>query len=410
MKALIAGGGIGGLAAGIALRQAGLDVQVFERSRELHEVGAGLMIWPNGTRALQALGVEVRALTVHGISLCNRRGRQLMEAPLDAISERFGSEVAFVHRADLQAALVRSFGRDGLRLAADVSSFEEDEAQVKVNLRDGTVATGDLLVGADGLRSAVRRQLLGDGDPVYLGSTIWRGIVGSEGTTLQRGQGFNWVGRGSEFLAFHLANDHIYWACVSKEPRGEKPGPGGHKQDVLERFGNWAEPIPALIAATEDAAILRNDMYDRSPARRWTRGRVTLLGDAAHPMTPNQGQGACQALEDAVALGESLKHASDVTGAFELYERRRLRRANAVVSMSRQTTRGMQIYNPLLCFLRDGLASLLPRRVILRMLDRTLAGEPSGLANPRAVSESDDVGDDDPDIKSQKGINHHAVS
>ncbi len=373
MKALIAGAGIGGLAAGIALRQAGLDVEVFERSRELREIGAGLMIWPNGARSLQALGVEIKALTVQRISYRNWRGRRLIETPVDAISERYGSEVAFVHRADLQAALARSLGRGWLRLGADVGGFEDDGVQVQVRLRDGTVAAGDLLVGADGLRSAVRRQLLDDGDPVYMGSTIWRGIVGSEGIPLPQGHGANWAGRGSEFLAFHLADDRIYWAGVTKEPQGEKPGPGGHKQDVLGRFGNWTEPIPALLAATEDAEILRNDMYDRPPARRWTRGRVALVGDAAHPMTPDLGQGACQTLEDAVALGESLKGESVLTKGFELYERRRLRRANRVVAMSRQATRAMQIDNPLLCGLRDGFSSLLPRSVMLRMLDMTLA-------------------------------------
>ena len=378
MKALIAGAGIGGLAAGIALRQAGLDVQVFERSRELREIGAGLMIWPNGTRSLQSLGVEIRALTVQQLSFCNWRGRQLLKVPMEAISERYGSDVAFVHRAALQAALARSFGRDGLRLGADVCGFEEDGAQVQLKLRDGTVAMGDLLVGADGLRSVVRRQLLGDGDPVYMGSTSWRGIVGSQGIALERGHGFNWVGRGSEFLAFHLADDRIYWACVTKEAQGGKAGPGGHKQDVVERFGNWAEPIPALIAGTEEAAILRSDIYDRPPTRRWSQGRLTLVGDAAHPMTPNMGQGACQALEDAVALGDSLKSASDLSEAFELYERRRLRRANRVVAMSRQASRVVQIDNPLLCRVRDGFASLLPPRVLLRMLDATLAAQPSG--------------------------------
>jgi 2-polyprenyl-6-methoxyphenol hydroxylase-like FAD-dependent oxidoreductase len=378
VKALIAGAGIGGLAAGIALRQAGLEVQVFERSRELREIGAGLMIWPNGTRSLQALGVEVKALAVQRISFCNWRGRQLMETPVDAISQRYGSEVAFVHRADLQAALASRLGRDCIRLGADVGGFSEDGSQVQIKPRDGTVASGDFLVGADGLRSVVRRQLLGDGDPVYLGSTIWRGMAGSERISLLQAHGSNWVGRGSEFLAFHLANDLIYWAGVTKEPRGEKPGPDGNKQDVLDRFGNWAEPVPALISATEDEAILRNDMYDRPPARRWSGGRVTLVGDAAHPMTPNLGQGACQALEDAVSLGESLKGASGLTEGFELYARRRLRRANRVVVMSRQATRGVQLDNPLLCLIRDGFASILPRRVILRMLDATLAAQPSG--------------------------------
>ena len=378
MKAVISGAGIAGLAAGIALRQAGLDVQVFERSRELREIGAGLMIWPNGTRSLQALGVEARAMSVKRISFCNWRGRVLMEAPVDAISERYGSDVAIIHRADLQAALAKAFGQDGLHLGSDLVSFTENRDHVQVKLRDGAVTAGDFLVGADGLRSVVRHQLLGDGDPVYLGSTIWRGIVGSEGIGLQRGRCVNWVGRGAEFLAFHLTDDRVYWACVTKEPRGEKAGPGGHKQDVLERFEGWVEPVPALIAATENAAILRNDMYDRPLVRSWSRGRVTLVGDAAHPMTPNSGQGACQALEDAVALGQSIKRASDLTAAFELYERRRLRRANRVVAISRQASRSVQIDNPLLCVLRDGFARLLPRAAVLRMLDPSLAAQPWG--------------------------------
>jgi 2-polyprenyl-6-methoxyphenol hydroxylase-like FAD-dependent oxidoreductase len=132
-----------------------------------------------------------------------------MEAPVEAISERYGSDVAIIHRADLQAALAGAFGRDGLHLGTELISFTEDRDQVHVKLRDGAVTTGDFLVGADGLRSMVRRQLLGDGDPVYLGSTIWRGIVGKEGIGLQRGHCVNWVGRGSEFLAFHLTDDRV---------------------------------------------------------------------------------------------------------------------------------------------------------------------------------------------------------
>jgi 2-polyprenyl-6-methoxyphenol hydroxylase-like FAD-dependent oxidoreductase len=375
MKALIAGAGIGGLATGIAVRRAGLDVKIFERSREMREIGAGLMIWPNGTRALQALGVEVRAMTVDRLSLRTWRGRQLMEAPVRAISERFGSNVAVVHRADLQSALVRSLGREVLSLGAEVSGFDDVGAQVEVKLQDGTSDAGDLLIGADGLRSTVRRQLLADGDPVYLGASIWRGMVSSEGLSLKPGFGVNWIGRGSEFLAFHLADHRIYWAGVTREPRGEKAGAGGHKQDALERFATWEEDIPALIAATEPTAILRNDMYDRPPARRWSKGRVTLVGDAAHPMTPNQGQGACQALEDAVALGESLEGASALARAFEIYEKRRMHRANRAVAMSRQASRGVHIENPVLCAIRDGLARIVPNAVVVRMLDPVLAAE-----------------------------------
>jgi len=379
VKALIAGAGIGGLAAAIALRRAGLEVQIFERSPQLQEIGAGLMIWPNGSRALKSLGVEAKTLEVKNVTLSNWRGRRLVEMPVDSAYVRYGHSVSFVHRADLQAALAKTFGPEGLRLGCEVRGFSENEAEVEVALNDGTVAAGDLLVGADGLRSPVRRQLLGDGDPTYLGSTIWRGLVASEGIAVPPGTGLNWWGRGSEFLAFHLADSKIYWAGVTKEPRGERPGPGGHKHDLRERFGEWAEPVPSLIAATTDAAILRNDMYDRPPASHWSRGRVTLAGDAAHPMSPNQGQGACQALEDGVALGESVQRTSNVAEAFQLYERRRLRRANREVAVSRQATRGVQIDNALLCILRDGLMSLLPRQLILRIQDATLAPDASAL-------------------------------
>ena len=379
MKALIAGAGIAGLAAGIALRRAGLEVQIFERSPQLQEIGAGLMIWPNGSRALRSLGVEAKTLEVTNVTLSNWHGRRLVEMPVDSAYVRYGYSVSFVHRADLQAALAKAFGPEGLRLGCEVRGFSENETDVEVALSDGTVAGGDLLVGADGLRSPVRRHLLGDGDPTYLGSTIWRGLVASEGIEIPPGTGINWWGRGSEFLAFHLADSKIYWAGVTKEPRGARPGPGGHKHDLRERFGDWAEPVPSLIAATTDAAILRNDMYDRPPASHWSQGRVTLAGDAAHPMSPNQGQGACQALEDGVALGESVQRTSSLAEAFQLYERRRLRRANREVAMSRQATRGVQIDNPLLCILRDGFMRLLPRQLILRIQDATLAPDASAL-------------------------------
>ena len=379
MRALVVGAGIAGLATGIALRQAGLEVEILERSPQLREIGAGLMIWPNGSRALESLGVEAKTLEVKKVTLSNWRGRRLVEMPVGSAYVRYGHSVSFVHRADLQAALAKTFGSEGLRLGCEVRGFSENVADVEVALSDGTVAAGDLLVGADGLRSPVRRQLLGDGDPTYLGSTIWRGLAASEGIAVPPGSGINWWGRGSEFLAFHLSDSKIYWAAVTKEPKGEKPGPGGHKQDLLDRFGDWAQPVPALIAGTTDAAILRNDMYDRPPASHWSRGRVTLVGDAAHPMSPNQGQGACQALEDGVALGESVQRTSSLAEAFQLYERRRVRRANREVAMSRQATRGVQIDNPLLCILRDSFMSLMPRRLILRIQDATLAPEAAAL-------------------------------
>lgn len=376
MKALVAGAGIAGFATGIALRQAGFDVEIFERSRELREIGAALMIWPNGSRSLEALGVTIKAQPITQLSVYSWRGRLVNGYPLRAIAERYDSEITFVHRADLQAALANRFGRDGLHLAADVGGFKENAAGVELILRDGSVAKGDVVVGADGLRSSVRSQLLRDGDPVYLGSTIWRGVADIDGIPFPDEAVVNWVGRGSEFIAARLVDGRVYWAGVTKEPRGEKPGPRGHKGDLAQRFSSWAAPVPALIAKTEDWAILRNDMYDRTPVRRWSEGRVTLVGDAAHPMTPNAGQGACQALEDAVALGDSLRRTPNLTEAFGMYERRRLRRANRVVFMARQGTRATQIENVVLCAMRDGFAGLVAGRLFLKTMDAVLAESP----------------------------------
>lgn len=373
MKAAIAGAGIAGLAAGIALRQAGCEVEIFERSSELREVGAGLMIWPNGTRSLETLGVEVDALTVRRLDMFTWRGRLLNRFSLDAIRERYGFDTFLVHRADLQAALAERFGVDGINLGAEICDFRQVPNGVDVFLCKGTATKVDFLVGADGLRSPIRRRLLHDGDPFYLGSTVWRGIAYGDGFGLPRDGGINWVGRGSEFLAFQLKGGRIYWAGVMKEPVGERPGVSGHKSDLLQRFGKWAQPVAHLITATDDDAILRNDMYDRRAVDRWSDGHVTLVGDAAHPMTPNAGQGACQALEDAVALGASLEQTSNVIEAFKLYEQRRLSRANRLVSISRQATRAVQIENRFMCAVRDGVGSDLMRWLFPRSLDWILA-------------------------------------
>jgi 2-polyprenyl-6-methoxyphenol hydroxylase-like FAD-dependent oxidoreductase len=374
-RALIAGAGIAGLAAGIALRRAGLEVEIFERTNELHEIGAALGIWPNGTAALQALNVGIRALPVVALAVRTWRGGPLTTVPVSALKERYGSPMLIVHRADLQAGLSAAFGPAGIRFKSEVVSFADEEDRVHLTLRSGDNAEGDLLVGADGLRSAVRRQLLDDGPPIYQGSTIWRGLVASGGMNLAPGQGLSWVGRGAEFLAFHLAGDRIYWSGVGKASEGEHIRPNGHKGDLLDRFGDWEKLVPELITATEERDILRNDMYDRPPARRWTDGKVALIGDAAHPMTPNAGQGACQALEDAVALGECLAMQSSVAHALREYEHQRLPRANRVVKVARRSTRAAQLDNGLLCAMRDAsgkLLSRLPEALLLRMFDATM--------------------------------------
>jgi 2-polyprenyl-6-methoxyphenol hydroxylase-like FAD-dependent oxidoreductase len=375
VKVLVAGGGIGGLTAALAVRSAGADVEVLERGHVPGEVGAGLALWPNGQRALAALGIDqVPGLAVSRLEFRSRRGRLLTETPIGAFRARYGYELLMVHRAELHSSLLAALPPETIRLGSEVTAVEQDARSVSVLLASGERLRAELLIGADGLRSAVRRSLLADGEPRYSGATCWRGTA-----TFEMGErpSLNWWGRGGEFGLFPLPGGRIYWFGVLDRPERQADGPKGRRADVLQAFGSWPEPVAAVVQATEEGDILRNDLYDRPPTRAWGRGRVTLLGDAAHPMLPNAAQGACQALEDAVALGAALA-AEPSERALAAYEASRLRRANGFVSQSRRTARLVQAKNPVAAALRDLAVAHLPRSVLLSQLDATMQFDRTG--------------------------------
>ncbi|MBJ7602766.1 MAG: FAD-dependent monooxygenase [Candidatus Dormibacteraeota bacterium] len=366
MEVLVVGGGIGGLATGIALRQAGHEVRVLERAAKIAEVGAGLGIWPNGRRALAALGAgDTPGLPVRRLHLRSWRGRLLSEVPLAELKRRYGSELIVMHRADLQGSLLEILGRHTVQLGSEVIGFEPSGSRVHVTLKSGRHCDTDLLVGADGIRSTVRQRLLTDGEPRFSGATCWRSVTRF---ALEEGTAFNWWGRGGEFGIFPLRDGSVYWFGVQNRPSGEAESARGRKADAMEAFASWPEVIPAVVQATHEGSILRNDLYDRPPVGRWSRGRVTLVGDAAHPMLPNAAQGACQALEDAATLGTSAQSGSIEEG-LKMYEARRRHAANAIVSQSHRTARLVGSTNPLIIGLRDLLIAHAPRSVVWRQLE-----------------------------------------
>jgi 2-polyprenyl-6-methoxyphenol hydroxylase-like FAD-dependent oxidoreductase len=367
--ALVIGGGIGGLAAALGLRRAGWGVSVFERAPEIAEVGAGIAIWANGLRALDALGVgpAVRALGLpEGEGwLRDWRGAPLLPLATAEARARYPELGLMLHRADLHALLLEALGRDAVRLDARLVDLADDGAGVEAVFADGTRARGDLLVGADGLHSMVRVRLHGDGPPRYAGYTAWRAVVPFDAARLRPGE--SW-GRGARFGHAPLPAGRVYMFATRNAPAGER-GPGGERAELLRSFGDWHDPIPALLDAVREEDLLRNDIYDRPVLRRWGRGRVTLLGDAAHPMTPNLGQGACQALEDAVVLARHLSGGAGAEPALRAYEAERAPRANAFVTRSRQAGAVGQWSHPLAVRLRTGLV----RHVIGRLQPRQLA-------------------------------------
>ncbi|GAB4189430.1 MAG: NAD(P)/FAD-dependent oxidoreductase [Roseiflexaceae bacterium] len=373
MDAIVVGGGIGGMAAAIALRQAGIDAVVYERAAELREVGAGLSLWPNAIRALDHLGAgaAVRAISAPqlGGGIQTSAGRVLTHADDEVLARRLGGPTVILHRAELLAVLADRLGHGLIHTGAELTNLAQDERGVTAGFADGRSARADLLIGADGLRSAVRRLLFDDRPPRYSGYTSWRGVVALPHTPDLLARAGELWGCGARFGLVPMSGGRIYWFAVANTPAGQTDGPRGRKQDVLDLVRGWAEPVEAVVAATDEAAILRSDIYDRPPLRHWVAGRVALLGDAAHPMTPNLGQGACQALEDAVELGRCLHTSGDVAVGLLAYQTRRRDRANAIVRQSRSVGQMAQLAHPLACRLRDALLGSLPPEAQLRQLD-----------------------------------------
>ena len=383
-RVIVAGAGIGGLSAAIALRRAGFEVAVLERTPELGVVGAGLLLAANAQKALGRLGLA-RAVGGLGtpasvLEIRSWRGRVLTGNPAGDLEKKVGTPSVAVHRADLQALLIREAGGT-LRLGAEVEGFRQDEGGVTVSLAGGGEERADLLVGADGLRSRVRASLFGPARPRYAGYTAWRAVVDPEEELLPWGTGFESWGRGARFGCAHIGEGRVYWFATANAPEGTRDGPSGSptgpKAALLRRYGTWHKPIGELIGAADEDTILRTDIYDREPlGERWGRGRVTLLGDAAHPMTPDLGQGAAQATEDAVLLARCLEESGPTADALRRYERLRSSRAAIAVRRSRRLGRIGQLENPLLCLLRDRALAMIPPKAQLRQLEEVMGHEP----------------------------------
>ncbi|MFN8494803.1 MAG: FAD-dependent monooxygenase [Caldilineaceae bacterium] len=333
---LIIGGGIGGLATAIALRNVGYKVAVFERVAQLREVGAGLSLWANAVKALKQLGLAdmLKAISIPEVqgSLRTWKGAVLTTTSTQELQQALGEPNLIFHRADLHTALLQALPDGVVHFGKACTGFQQDATGVTAHFADGDQVRGALLIGADGLRSVVRAQLHGAQQPTYAGFTAWRGVIPFPPERLLPGE--TW-GAGAIFGQVPMSGDRVYWFAAQTVPEGGH-SPDGEKAELLRIYRGWHAPIEALIEATPEAAILRNDIYDRPPLHRWGEQRVTLLGDAAHPMTPNLGQGACQALEDAVVLARCLHNQGDAVAALRAYEAQRIPRTSFIVRQSRR--------------------------------------------------------------------------
>ncbi|MFI6100269.1 FAD-dependent monooxygenase [Lentzea sp. NPDC051213] len=342
MKAIVVGGGIGGLAAAVSLRRVGWEVVVHERAAVFGEIGAGVGVMPNALRALEWMGVadEARRLGTPRVSggIRSSDGRWLVRLP-----EVGQEKVIAMHRADLHGVLLRALPPEILFNNVEVTSVEELDA--------------DLVVAADGINSRLRAELLpGAPGPVYAGTTAWRGVAPGP-RDLEITQTF---GPGGEAGVLPLGDGRVCWFVAAVAPPSAS-------LDPAELFADWHDPLPDLVSSTPE--VIRHDIYELPPLPTFVSGRVALLGDAAHAMTPYLGQGACMALEDAVTLA-----ACD--GDLARYDAVRRPRAQEVWRGSRMAGRfGIGVRSPVALALRNFALRAMPTSVAVRVMTRFSAWE-----------------------------------
>lgn len=372
--ALIVGAGIGGLAAGIALRRAGWRIRIFERAATPREVGFALNLAANAMAALEELGVAGPILSAgHQTARAEIRagdGRVLKR--LDLRSAVGSARTVVATRAVLHGALLEAVGTESLVLDSTVARFHAAGGRVRLELANGHQESGDLLVGADGVGSVVRRQLHPDEPPpVASGYCAVRGVATAADHQMGDVSAATYLGTGIEASIARAGAGVVYWyiSMLDTDVPGDPP-----PREAVERFlDRLDDTFRSIVTGTAASAMRFDRLFDRDPLDRWGEGVITLLGDAAHPMLPHTGQGAAQALEDAVALGLVLSRSVDVREALRRYERVRAARTRRLVTRGRRAARMTTTRSVVAAAIRTLLLRLVPADRMARMF--MMAGE-----------------------------------
>ena len=365
MRVVIIGGGIGGLTAAVALRQQGLDARVFEAAPELAAVGKGIWVPTNAMQVLHRLGlgaaVAARGFEIRRIELHDRDAGVLQALPLDWVEERFGYTTVSILRSELQFALADALPEGVLHLARRCSGIEERDEDVVARFEDGSQVAADLIIGADGVRSVVRdwvspgSRLRDSGQVCSLGLCDYRMPPELDGVVWE-------VWGPGHRIGFSAVSDRrVYWFA----PRTTL-GPSGCREslslDALrELYADFSRPVPELLDATREEDIVELPLADLEPLPNWSRGRVTLLGDAAHAMTPNAGQGGAQAIEDGFVLARQLAATKDLAKALADYERLRKPKTSRIATDAWRLGRIAHLRPRVLRWLRNGIIRSVPR-------------------------------------------------
>ena len=392
-RAAIIGGGIGGLATAIALRKVGFEVNVYERTHELKEVGSALSLWPNALRCLEAIDLPVfsrvkkNGYPLRRFLMKEASGNSIKTVPLP----KTDLDGVAILRSELLSALAQAVPTTSIHLNRSFSHLVSRPSSVVVHFHNGEETEVDFVVGCDGIHSAVRRSLDLKGSLISRGYSVWRGMTwltqGNAGRQLgleQDGDFSESYGHGQRFGIIRLGPDRIHWYAVANDSLLQRNLSDAAVLSQL--FSGWHAPVAELIASAD--SVIRTRVSDRFSSLPWTRGRTAILGDAAHPVSPNFGQGACLAIEDAVVLADCLRSTPGIPAALRSYEKRRHRRCQEIFLTSREVGRFAQFQNRTLVDLRTYFIKLAPPAFTTFWFRRSCEFYPPSLAASSVVTRS----------------------
>lgn len=368
----ILGGGISGLTTAIALNRVGIKPMVFEAAPEIRALGAGLALAANAMIALDRIGIQDEVMQLGRVlpsfSILDQKGGLITKTDNQRLEALYGVDNFTIHRAELHRLLLSKIDPDSIQTNKRAVDVKQTQDSVTIFFDDGSKHKSNFLIAADGIHSVVRKSLLSDSEPRYAGYTCWRAVINN--TELDLAKSSETWGPDGRFGIVPLAQKKLYWfACMNAQP--DDPAFKKYKvEDLLHHFGNYHEPIPKILKQTKDESLLWNDINDLKPINQYAFENILLIGDAAHATTPNMGQGACQAIEDAIVLMNEIDNKPDIIQAFKTFENRRLKRTHDIINTSWRIGKIAQMENPFLGHVRNFLFRLIPSSVNEKQLKK----------------------------------------